>query len=323
MARHDESMSAMKAFLAVAFLATLGLLAEANLGHLKTRDIVMPVNPKYTAQEWREIMAAQTSSPENNTGYKKGTKPQPDFAGKVHVPLDDKHRITGGSTASRGQFPWQVALIIDDAYFCGGSLIDELWVLTAAHCAGSTYELRLGANRVDSIESGAVVVNSRNSIVHGSYNENTINNDIAVIRLTAAVSLSTYISPVRLRNLNSDLAGESTRVSGWGKTSDSSNSISTTLNYVDLTVITNTVCANTYGNIITATKICVSTPNGQSTCNGDSGGALTYLESDGRYTQVGIVSFGSSAGCQRGYPAAFTRVTSYLSWISSNTGLIL
>lgn len=58
-----------------------------------------------------------------------------DFAGKVHVPLDDKHRITGGSTASRGQFPWQVALIIDDAYFCGGSLIDELWVLTAAHCA--------------------------------------------------------------------------------------------------------------------------------------------------------------------------------------------
>lgn len=51
--------------------------AEANLGHLKTRDIVMPVNPKYTAQEWREIMAAQTSSPENNTGYKKGTKPQP------------------------------------------------------------------------------------------------------------------------------------------------------------------------------------------------------------------------------------------------------
>jgi len=58
-----------------------------------------------------------------------------DYAGKVHVQLDDRHRITGGSTASRGQFPWQAALIIESSYFCGGSLISEEWVLTAAHCA--------------------------------------------------------------------------------------------------------------------------------------------------------------------------------------------
>jgi secreted trypsin-like serine protease len=59
-----------------------------------------------------------------------------EFAGKVHVPLDEAHqRITGGTTASRGQFPWQVALIIDDTWFCGGSVISSEWVLTAAHCA--------------------------------------------------------------------------------------------------------------------------------------------------------------------------------------------
>jgi len=55
---------------------------------------------------------------------------------------------------------------------------------------------------------------------------------------------------------------------------------------------------------------------------GDSGGPLIVLESDGIYTQVGIVSFGAAAGCTLGYPAAFTRVTSFLSWISANTGLI-
>jgi secreted trypsin-like serine protease len=58
------------------------------------------------------------------------------FAGKVHMPLNEQaNRITGGSFAARGQFPWQVALIIDVSFFCGGSLISSLWVLTAAHCA--------------------------------------------------------------------------------------------------------------------------------------------------------------------------------------------
>jgi secreted trypsin-like serine protease len=56
-------------------------------------------------------------------------------AGKVHVPLDKQHqRITGGSAADRGQFPWQAAIIIDSTYFCGGSLISNRIVLTAAHC---------------------------------------------------------------------------------------------------------------------------------------------------------------------------------------------
>jgi secreted trypsin-like serine protease len=58
------------------------------------------------------------------------------FAVKGHVPLKEQaNLITGGSPAARGQFPWQVALIIDNSVFCGGSLISDRWVLTAAHCA--------------------------------------------------------------------------------------------------------------------------------------------------------------------------------------------
>ena len=54
---------------------------------------------------------------------------------------------------------------------------------------------------------------------------------------------------------------------------------------------------------------------------GDSGGALVIQESDGVFTQVGVVSFVAAAGCQRGFPAGFARVTSFLNWISSVTGL--
>jgi len=57
------------------------------------------------------------------------------YDGKVDVLLDEKHqRITNGQPAAACQFPWQVAIIIDDQYFCGGSLISKNWVLTAAHC---------------------------------------------------------------------------------------------------------------------------------------------------------------------------------------------
>jgi len=59
------------------------------------------------------------------------------------------------------------------------------------------------------------------------------------------------------------------------------------------------------------------------TLQGDSGGALALQESDGLSTQVGIVSFGASAGCELGYPVGFTRVTSYLDWISSTTGIAI
>jgi len=76
------------------------LQAGVDFKNLKPRDIVMPVNPRY------------------------------------RVPLKEQNnRITGGSSAARGQFPWQVALINDGSWFCGGSLISSQWVLTAAHCA--------------------------------------------------------------------------------------------------------------------------------------------------------------------------------------------
>ena len=96
------------------------------------------------------------------------------------------------------------------------------------------------------------------------------------------------------------------------------------LKFVDVSVIDNSECADYYGSVINDSKTSVDTNGGsEGTCNGDSGGPLVITESDGQATEVGIVSFGSSAGCESGAPAAFTRVTEYLDWLETNAGVTI
>ncbi|KAH8270134.1 hypothetical protein KR018_004312, partial [Drosophila ironensis] len=235
-------------------------------------------------------------------------------------------RITGGSAASVGQFPYQVGLSLKlnalSTAWCGGSLISENWVLTAAHCTDGVQSVTvyLGATTRTSPEI-TYTVSSGDIIIHSGWNSANLRNDISLIKIPT-VTFSTKIKKVTIpsiANSYSTYAGETAIASGWGRTSDSATSVSNSLQYVDLTVITNTVCAATYGtSIVTSSNVCVQTPNGQSTCNGDSGGPLVLKSNS---IQIGLTSFGASAGCEKGYPAAFTRVTSYLDWIKSNTGV--
>ncbi|EDV51082.1 serine protease 1 [Drosophila erecta] len=232
-------------------------------------------------------------------------------------------RITGGSNAAVGQFPYQVGLSLKlsalSSAWCGGSLISNSFVLTAAHCTDGVQSVTvyLGATVRTSAEV-TQTVSSSNIIIHSGWNSAKLLNDISLIKIPA-VSYSSKIAPVALpsiANSYSTYTGEVAVASGWGRTSDNSG-VATNLQFVDLTVIANSVCANTYGSsIVTSSNICVATPNGQSTCNGDSGGPLVLKQSK---VQIGLTSFGAAAGCQKGYPAAFTRLTSYLNWIQDNT----
>ncbi|XP_064546263.1 serine protease 1 [Drosophila montana] len=239
---------------------------------------------------------------------------------------DIEGRITNGNKASVGQFPYQVGLSLKvsalSSAWCGGSLISSTWVLTAAHCTEGIQSVTvyLGATVRTSPEVSHTVPSS-DIIIHSGWNSNNLKNDISLIKIPA-VAFSSKIQVAKLPAIASSYstyAGSTVVASGWGLTSDSASSVASDLMYVDLSVITNTVCASTYGSsIVTATNICVSTTNGKSTCSGDSGGPLVLKDNS---VQVGLTSFGAAAGCEKGYPAAFTRVTSYLDWIKSNTGV--
>merc|ERR1719382_1747320 len=108
-----------------------------------------------------------------------------------------KDRIVGGFEAEENQWPWQVALFIDNAWFCGGSIISENYVMTAAHCAdgASYFDIMAGAHNVRA-SSGPhrVEVTSYNGWTHPLWNSNDLSGDLALIELPSPLPMNDYIS---------------------------------------------------------------------------------------------------------------------------------
>ncbi|XP_059476708.1 brachyurin-like [Neocloeon triangulifer] len=236
--------------------------------------------------------------------------------------------IIGGTNATQGTIPYQALIYMDNSYICGGSLLTTSWILTAAHCVSGHVNFTVCLGTWDrnnaGAEAGSKCYVSLSSIAHESFNPTTLKNDIGLVKLPSAAVLSTKIALTRLPR-RSDATklydGVLATASGWGRTSNSTSSASRFLLTVKMTVITNTECNNTF--TITASNVCTSGAGTKSVCNGDSGGPLTVVDTDGLPTQIGLVSFGSSVSCMIGYPQAYTRLTSYLDWLVTKTGVTL
>merc|ERR1712210_255064 len=260
--------------------------------------------------------------------FKKGTKSFEDICGLENP---GKERIVGGHEAAENEWPWQVALFIDDAWFCGGSIISDEYVMTAAHCAdgASYFDIMAGAHNVRaSSEPHRVEITSYNGWTHPQWNTADLSNDLALIELPSPIDFNDYIKPSCIPS-KGDTADVSELVTctGWGKPSDSAGGISPVLRMVeDRPIISNAECNGVYG-IVGSGVVCIDTTGGKGTCNGDSGGPLNMkaevTKAGQQWKQVGVVSFGASAGCEVGYPAGFTRVEYYLEWIMSETGMQL
>ncbi|XP_072925991.1 chymotrypsinogen A-like [Hemitrygon akajei] len=224
-------------------------------------------------------------------------------------------RIVNGENAVPGSWPWQVSMQQTNGFhFCGGSLINENWVVTAAHCSVSTrHVVVVGEYNKCSPDAKAQFIPVAQAITHPMWNPSTIEHDITLVKLSRPVSFSAEVSPVCLASAYKTFSpGKLCVTTGWGLTRYNAFLTPCTLQQSSLPLLSNAQCQEFWGNKIAETMICAGAA-GASSCMGDSGGPLV-CQDGGAWYLTGIVSWGSGR-CSTQIPGVYARVSELRTWI--------
>jgi hypothetical protein len=237
-------------------------------------------------------------------------------------------KIVGGTNADISDFPWQVYYRSGN-FLCGGSIISDGWVVTAAHCTFNTDGSSIPASRMTvkvgatspSLSTQGQTYTISQAIVHAGYNDQTFLNDIALLKVNGPINFPNAAPIQRVTSLDINQGviapGVIAWVTGWGLIQVVPNVLPTILQKVQLPIVSSAVASTIFGPI-PATDLMAGYLNGnKDACNGDSGGPLV-VPVFGVYKLAGIVSWGSTNCDSYG---AYTRISDFTEWISTNTGI--
>ncbi|XP_049885596.1 protein masquerade [Pectinophora gossypiella] len=238
-------------------------------------------------------------------------------------------RVMGGEDGERGEWCWQVALINSlNQYLCGAALIGTQWVLTAAHCvtnivrSGDAIYVRVGDHDLTRKygSPGAQTLRVATTYIHHNHNSQTLDNDIALLKLHGKAELKEGVCLVCLPARGvSHAAGKRCTVTGYGYMGET-GPIPLRVREAELPIVSDAECIRKVNAvtekifILPASSFCAGGEEGNDACQGDGGGPLV-CQDDGFYELVGLVSWGFGCG-RRDVPGVYVKVSSFIGWIN-------
>ncbi|XP_077290904.1 trypsin-like [Arctopsyche grandis] len=247
-----------------------------------------------------------------------------------------KELIFGGEVAKSNEFPHMAALGYDDestgniSWECGGTLISDQWVMTAAHCIYNRFTqvnvkyVKLGGENRTSEIKPEYFFDIIQIVKHPDYFGKFIYNDIALLKLDRKILYDEELRPACL-HVGNEVSDQKAIATGWGTTEGRARQSNELLKVtLDKFTVENCRSENSESRrsprgIDNATQICYGSDTEiKDTCQGDSGGPLQIYNYGVHctYTVIGITSIGRNCGV-KGTPGIYTRVSYYVPWIES------
>ncbi|XP_045142839.1 plasma kallikrein isoform X2 [Echinops telfairi] len=236
-------------------------------------------------------------------------------------------RIVGGTDSTWGEWPWQVSLqatLKTQSHLCGGSIIGQHWILTAAHCfdglsSPDIWRVYGGLLNLSEITKETPFSQVKEILIHEHYKISEGDHDIALVKLETPLNYTEFQKPICLPSKD-DIYTFYTNcwITGWGFTKEQGE-IQSILQKAKIPLVSNEECQTRYRDYeITKQMICAGyKEGGTDACKGDSGGPLVCKHT-GIWHLVGITSWGG--GCARKeQPGVYTKVAEYLDWILEKT----
>ncbi|XP_050719649.1 uncharacterized protein LOC127000242 isoform X2 [Eriocheir sinensis] len=228
------------------------------------------------------------------------------------------------------EFPWMgIVFFRNQTYKCGAVLVDNLWVLTAAHCVAgfkpNDIRVRLGEYQVDYFDAKYPYedYDIASITVHPKFNSANLHNDMAVLKLDRPVTYRNHINRVCLPPPDRNhAAGTECVATGWGKDAFDGGKYQVILKKVALPVVPYDTCQNNLRKtrlglffILHKSFVCAGGKAGQDACTGDGGGPLMCLNpNNNRYELYGLTAWGIGCGVE-GNPGVYVNVPYFMDWI--------
>uniref|UniRef100_A0A8C9AN09 Complement factor D n=1 Tax=Prolemur simus TaxID=1328070 RepID=A0A8C9AN09_PROSS len=224
-------------------------------------------------------------------------------------------RILGGHEAEAHARPYMASVQVNGQHRCGGVLLAEQWVLSAAHCLEDTadgkVQVLLGAHSLSQPETSKRLYDVRRAVPHPDSQPDTIDHDLLLLQLSEKAMLGPAVRPLPWQRVDRDVApGTLCDVAGWGVVSHAGRRPDR-LQHLLLPVLDRATCnLRTYHDGTITERMMCAESNRRDSCKGDSGGPLVC-----QGVLEGVVTSGSRVCGNRRKPGIYTRVASYTAWI--------